>query len=584
MTAPSSRRPLASRALLLGTCLQALVAARMLAAPPAATTAATGAPLSTALLPGESWWGGWVVDAHLMPYGANSNLQRSLHGFVGGNQACPLLISSAGRYVWSEASFDFSFADGRLKVELPRAAVCLEQPGRTLAEAFRAASRAHFPADGRMPDPLLFSVPQYNTWIELTYNQNQEDVLTYARTLIAQGYPPGVLMIDDTWQENYGRWDFSPRRFPSPKVMMRELHALGFKVMLWVCPFVSPDSPEFRQLAKEGGLLRDPALVSPNNGPRDQAALVRWWNGASGVLDLSSAAGRAWFQGRLDWLQRTYGVDGFKLDAGDPEFYLARRPSTTADAPGAGATQVLVSAQPRDAQGHCADFAAIGLKYPLNEYRACWKMAGRPLVQRLRDKNHEWQDLALLVPGLIAQGLMGYAFVCPDMIGGGDIESFVNRAKLDEELIVRSAQVHALAPMMQFSVAPWRVLRPENAALCLEAAKLHARFGPAILALARQSAKTGDPIVRPLEWHWPHQGFAAIRDQFMLGEEVLVAPVVTKGGRTRTVVFPPGHWKGDDGSTVEGPTKREIDVPLGRLPYFQLLNRDSPTRNPNSKP
>jgi alpha-glucosidase len=521
------------------------------------------------LLPGEHWWGGRVVDASLMPYVATTKLQQSLHGFVGGNQACPLLVSSAGRYVWSDAPFDFSFDGGRLKVAHPRATVRLEQPGRTLAEAFRAAARAHFPADGRMPDPLLFSVPQYNTWIELTYNQNQEDVLKYARTLIAQGYPPGVLMIDDTWQEAYGAWDFSPRRFADPKAMMRELHALGFKVMLWVCPFISADSPEFRQVAREGGLLRDPALVNAPGRPHEQAALVRWWNGASGLLDLSSAAGRAWFEGRLDWLVRTYSVDGFKLDAGDPEFYLAQGPCGSGATPATGAPRALVSAQPRDAQEHCADFAAIGLKYPLNEYRACWKMAGRPLVQRLRDKNHEWEDLRALVPGLIAQGLMGYAFVCPDMIGGGDFESFLNRAKFDEELVVRSAQVHALAPMMQFSVAPWRVLSPENAALCLAAAQLHARYGARIVALAREAARTGEPILRPLAWQWPHQGYEPITDQFLLGADLLVAPVVEKGARKRSITFPPGRWRGDDGSLVAGPTTKEVDAPLARLPHYE---------------
>lgn len=79
---------------------------------------------------------------------------------------------------------------------------------------------------------------------------------------------------------------------------MRELHTLGFKVMLWVCPFISPDSPEFRQVAKDGGLLREPALVKSPGNLRDQAALVRWWNGASGVLDLSSACATRTTNGR----------------------------------------------------------------------------------------------------------------------------------------------------------------------------------------------------------------------------------------------------------------------------------------------
>jgi alpha-glucosidase (family GH31 glycosyl hydrolase) len=197
-------------------------------------------------------------------------------------------------------------------------------------------------------------------------------------------------------------------------------------------------------------------------------------------------------------------------------------------------------------------------------------MAGQPLAQRLRDKDHTWEALRELIPGILTQGLQGYAFSCPDMIGGGEARSFADAAKFDPELVVRSAQVQALMPMMQFSVAPWRVLNAELAGYCLAAGRLHAEFGSAIVAQARHSARTGEPIVRPLEWNWPHQGYATIKDQFMLGDDVLVAPVVTKGARTRLIVFPPGRWVGDDGTTVEGPAKREVGVPLLRLPYYKL--------------
>ena len=128
--------------------------------------------------------------------------------------------------------------------------------GKTLREAREFASGNFFPASGKMPDELLFSEPQYNTWIELTYNQNQEDVLKYAHAIIDNGFPPGVFMIDDTWQEDYGLWDFHPGRFPDPKKMMDELHKMGFKVMVWVCPFVSPDQALIvREIMKGKGFL-----------------------------------------------------------------------------------------------------------------------------------------------------------------------------------------------------------------------------------------------------------------------------------------------------------------------------------------
>jgi len=113
--------------------------------------------------------------------------------------------------------------------------------GKTLAEAQKYVRNTYFPSSGKLPDSLLFTSPQYNPWIELTYNQNQVDVLKYARGIIDHGFPPGVLMIDDTWQEDYSLWKFHPGRFPNPKAMVDSLHEMGFKVMLWICPFVSAD-------------------------------------------------------------------------------------------------------------------------------------------------------------------------------------------------------------------------------------------------------------------------------------------------------------------------------------------------------
>lgn len=510
------------------------------------------------LEPDERWWGGRVLDGSAMPYSSRRPGKFSLAPVDEGNQSQPLLISSTGRFVWNDQPFDFEITGEMLKLCVPAASWITGRIGDTLPEVFRGVSKRFFPASGTMPAPEMFSLPQYNTWIELLYDQREEKILAYARALVARGFPPGVLMIDANWQEDCGVWEFSARRFSQPKAMIEELHALGFKVMLWVCPFVSPDSETYRMLQKEGLLLRE-QIVEPGGrriGPV-HAAAIRWWDGISAVLDLSHPRAQAWFKGRLDHLVREYGVDGFKLDAGDTGFYV----------PPSG--RVFLSHEPRTPEEHTMDFARIGLEYPYNEYRAGWKLAGQPLAQRLRDKDHTWAALRDLIPGILAQGLMGYAFTCPDLIGGGLAGAFEDASKFDRELVVRAAQVHALMPMMQFSVAPWRVLTPEECDICLAAANLHADYGERILTLARQSALTGEPIVRPLAWSWPHRGYEEINDQFMLGDDTMVAPVLEKGARTRSVVFPPGLWRGDDGDVVEGPATLEIAAPLARLPYFQ---------------
>lgn len=461
-----------------------------------------------------------------------------------GNQAQPLLLSNRGHVVWSDEPFRVQAVEGQLRIE-GSSTIVHTRSGTTLRDAYRYASRRFFPPSGRMPDAALFSAPQYNTWIELMYDQNQVDILRYARGVIDHQLPPGVLMIDDNWQEDYGKWRFHPGRFREPKAMVDSLHAMGFKVMLWVCPFVTPDADVYRELKRKGFLLRD-ATGEP--------AIVRWWNGASALLDLSNPGAVAWFGAQLDALVKTYGVDGFKLDAGDPEFYIN--------------TVASRSVSPND---QSALYGAIGLRYPLNEYRAMWKMGGQPLVERLRDKAHEWRELGLLVPHVLAEGLAGYPFACPDMIGGGEFTSFLNAKSIDQELVVRWTQASALMPMMQFSAAPWRILDAPNFEAVQAAVRLRERFRPYILALAADAARTGEPIVRSLEYAYPHQGYAEVRDQFMLGDSLLVAPVLARRATRRTVLLPPGRWRASDGTVLRGPRRIEITAGLRDLPLYERV-------------
>src|SRR5262249_55540340 len=147
-----------------------------------------------------------------------------------------------------------------------------------------------------------------------------------------------------------------------------------------------------------------------------------------------------------------------------------------------------------------------------------------------------WSDLKTLIPNMMLAGLMGYPFSCPDMIGGGEYKSFQGGSTIDQELVVRSAQCHAFMPMMQFSVAPWRVLDAPHLRTVLEAVKVREKYKAYILALARQAALTGEPIVRSMEYVFPHQGYERVNDQFLLGDRILVAPGLERGAAHRDVL------------------------------------------------
>lgn len=481
---------------------------------------------------------------HLQPY---TDLEAfDLNKQDANNQLVPLFLSSEGEYMWADGAFVFSAKDGQIAPSVPMERV---KAGTTLREAYKAAQAKYFPANGVLPDTLFFSRPQYNTWIELMYNQNQADILKYAHAIIDNGFPAGVLMIDDNWQRYYGNFTFKAERFPDAKAMIDELHALGFKVMVWICPFVSADSPEFRELEAKGFLLHN---------PKGGTAILNWWNGYSACYDLTNPEAASYFVSVLREAQKEYGIDGFKFDAGDNNCY-ASAPYMAYDR---AATNV----------DHTTSWAKIGLEFPVNEYRACWKMGGQPLVQRLGDKDYSWAAVQQLIPQMCVAGMLGYSYACPDMVGGGQFAAFldIKDDEFDQALIVRSAQVHALMPMMQFSVAPWRILSKENLAIVQHMAQLHADFAPYIMRYAHEAARTGEPIVRCMEYQFPHQGLENVKDQFMLGDKYLVAPVVDNR-LEREVQLPKGTWRDEQGRKYKGGKTYKIAVPLERLPYFERI-------------
>lgn len=491
---------------------------------------------------GTSWWFCIVNHGHLMPL--NPGYSADLSANTYGNQAQPLLLSNMGDVIWCEEPPELKFTDQSIII---KSAGIIEQhkSGSTLRDAYQFAGQKYFPPSGKLPDPDLFLHPQYNTWIELMYDQNQEDILRYADSIIANGFPPGVLMIDDNWQEDYGKWDFHLRRFENPRKMINELHDLGFKVMLWVCPFISPDSDVYRKLKNDGALLKNKESLP---------AMIRWWNGASALLDFSNPKGFKWFDQQLTYLTEHYKVDGFKFDAGDAQYY-----------------KNVTSFKNISPNEHSRLFGLFGLRFPMNEYRAMWKMGGQPLAERLRDKQHNWEDMRKLIPHMVIQGLSGYPFSCPDMIGGGEFTSFLNDATIDQELIVRSTQIHALMPMMQFSVAPWRILDTKNLAAVKQAVNIRSKFTDYIYQLAQDSAFTNDPIVRSMEFSYPHQGYENVNDQFLLGERLLVAPILEQGKYRRTVRIPSGTWKNSGGEIFMGPINITVSAPIDTLPYFEKV-------------
>lgn len=498
--------------------------------------------MTVEILENEYWYGGATEFGVKMPFGKGSSFTLDLNNPGGfGDQSSPLLLSSKGRYICAAQPFKAVFGNGKIEFNCE---VEVVDGFKTLKGAQAAAAKRFFELGGKTPNLLFMQKPQFNTWIELRYNQNQRDIISYARSLLDGGMDGGVFMIDEGWAPEYGDFDFDGRKFSDPKAMVKELHGMGFKVMLWVTPYISPDGYAFREIMKADERM----LLHDGEG---NLALRKWWNGYSCVLDLTYAGACEWYKAKLDGTIKKYGVDGFKFDGGNA--YMYRR-SDKAAVPG----------EPCE---HTRAFDKFCAQYEFNELRLVYDCPGQPIICRLVDKKPDWEEkgLAAIVPNTLIQGLLGYYYCCPDMIGGGVASAFDGVASVDEELYLRWLAASVLCPMMQFSMSPKRILSPDSFAKAVSLTALHMKYADKIVELAKNAAVTGEPIVRMMEYEFPGEGMERVMDQFMLGDDTLVAPVTERGALTRTVALPRGRWQNSDGTIIDGGACVRMSSPLGSL-------------------
>jgi len=396
-----------------------------------------------------------------------------------------------------------------------------------------------------MPPADLFTLPTWTTWARYKTAIDQAVVLNFAEEIVRHGYPHGVMEIDDRWQVHYGDLSFDPARFPDPKGMIDRLHAQGFKVTAWVIPFLDAESEAFAAGRAHSFLVRERS---------GDPYLVPWWQGRGGLLDVTNPAALEWFHQRLEKLRGETGLDGFKFDAGEANFL-----------PADAVTHVPI--ERNEYTRRYVDFVAA--RYRLCEVRSGWMNQRAPIFFRQWDKTTAWgmdNGLHSVLTGMLALGLTGYPFILPDMIGGNAYNE-----QATAELMIRWTQLNALLPAMQLSLAPWDY-GEECTRLCKQYVDLHVHFAPKILEIAAESTRTGEPIIRPIWWNAPTDTVAlTCDDEFLLGDDLLAAPVIHPGARSRDIYLPPGAWRDyRTGTMVEGGRiLKAHPAPLEILPLFE---------------
>jgi alpha-D-xyloside xylohydrolase len=349
---------------------------------------------------------------------------------------------------------------------------------------------------------------------------NSAQVVEDVTKLRAAGVPLGWVLVDNPWESCVGTLTFDPNRFPDPAGLIRQVHALGLRFMLWVSPKTQCDVGYTKQQ-----LLGDPAKQL--------------------VIDLRQPAVAKEFEARLAKLV-ALGVDGFKADRGDEVDLEGKGPILQNTYPILYAHDVM-HAFP----GAAAIFRAGA-------------MGSQSIVPGLwaGDQEGTWAGLAQAIRSGETAAMSGFP------TWGSDIGGYHSQS-LTPDVFARWAQLGAISPVMEVggqgaNATPWTMGADAIVAL-RDAAVLHYELAPAFEQLLRR----GEPVLRPLGFAYPDDAQAWQNDLELLMGPDLLAALVTGQGTTPRIYLPAGLWVDlHTGKTVKGPIAFTRSTPLDELPLY----------------
>ncbi|WP_055590318.1 alpha-xylosidase [Peterkaempfera griseoplana] len=402
--------------------------------------------------------------------------------------------------------------------------------------------------------PALPPAWSFGLWLttSFTTSYDEETVNSFIQGMADRDIPLSVFHFDCFWMREYQWCDFTwdPAVFPDPEGMLRRLKERGLRISLWINPYIAQKSPLFAEAAAAGHLVR-----------RADGSVWQWdlWQPGMALVDFTSPAAREWFAGKLRPLLET-GADCFKTDFGeriptdvvwhdgsDPQrmrnYYTQLYNQTVFD--------LLKEVR---GEGEAVLFArsatAGGQQFPVHWGGDC---------------DATFSSMAESLRGGLSLGASGFGFWSHD-IGGfeGTPSDALFKRWLAFGLLSSHSRLHGSTSYR----VPWQ-FGEEAVAVARDFARLKNRLMPYLYAAAVEASRTGVPVMRPMVVEFPDDpGCATLDRQYMLGPDLLVAPVLSEDDEVEYYV-PAGTWTHLlTGETVSGPGWRRERYGFDSLPLL----------------
>lgn len=408
---------------------------------------------------------------------------------------------------------------------------------------------------------------------------NQEQVIRIAEEYKKREIPLDVLVIDYFHWPRCGDYRFDEEYFPNPKKMVERLHELGIETMVSVWPQVDTRSENYEEMKQQG------LLVKINSGIDVQML----FDGNNVFMDATNPRTREYVWGKIKKNYADLGINAFWLDEAEPEF-------ATYDFDNyryyAGPVAEKGNIYPREyARLFYEGQRANGQKEIVNLIRCAWVGSQKygALVWS-GDIFSSYEDLRKQICAGLHMGLAGIPWWTTDI---GGFHGGVTEDEGFRELLIRWFQFGTFCPVMRIhgSRLPFTPIvnkagevREKTGAdneiwsfgeeaypVLRKFIGIRERMRDYTRELMRQAHEKGSPVMRTLFYEFPADDNCwDITDSYMFGPDILVAPVVHEGARSRQVYLPKdAEWVlAGSGKRYEGGKSYEIEAPIETLPVF----------------
>ena len=410
---------------------------------------------------------------------------------------------------------------------------------------------------------------------------SQDELLEVAREYKRRGLPMSVIVIDFFHWTKQGDWQFDLEHWPDPEAMVRELDEMGIKVMVSIWPTVNILSKNFTEMQQRGLLVRTergiPAAMDFVDRNQDGIIYVHFYDATN-----PEARRFIWEQVREGYYQ--HGIKVFWLDACEPEikprhfenlrYHLGNGLAVTNIYP-------LLSAQ-----AFYEGMQSEGETEIVNLCRSAWAGSQRyGAALWSGDVQSNFEEFRAQIPAGLNAALSGIPWWTTDI--GGFFNGDVNDPSF-QELIVRWFQYGLFCPLFrlhgnripgeQLDDGTWIggpnevwSFGEEAYQIIKDLLLLRERLKPYIMDQMKLAHEEGTPPIRPLFFDFPDDPQSwQVEDQLMFGPDLLVAPVLYEGARSREVYLPAGSsWR--DVWTNEiftGGQWLTAEAPLDRIPLY----------------